>query len=130
MVEEKEEAPDLTADLEKARKEIKNLRRALAELSQEAEADKARADHELKSLRMEHRELADLRSLVFNINTADPARVEKTTRQISYPYSTRKRTVVFGGHDIIAEDGRLIFSSNFEIDGAPAISVEIFEKAE
>ena len=30
----------------------------------------------------------------------------------------------------IAEDGTLVFYNNFEIDGAPAISVEIFEKAE
>lgn len=30
----------------------------------------------------------------------------------------------------IAEDGTLLFYNNFEIDGAPMVSVEIFEKAE
>ena len=29
----------------------------------------------------------------------NPERLEKTERKISYPYSTRKRTVIFGGHD-------------------------------
>ena len=31
-----------------------------------ADADRAKYEHELRSLRMEHRELSDLRSLVFN----------------------------------------------------------------
>ena len=85
--------------LERAKKEIKNLKSTLAMVSREADSDRAKYEHELRALRMEHCELADLRSLVFNINTADPAKVEKVERQISYPYSTRKRIVVFGGHD-------------------------------
>ena len=92
--------PDNTKELlERARKEIRNLKSTLAMVSREAEDAQAKYEHELKALRLEHRELADLRSLVFNMNSADPQKVEKTTRQIIYPYTPRKRTVVFGGHD-------------------------------
>ena len=45
---------------------------------------------------MEHRELADLRSLVFN--QENEVR-EEPTKAFEYPYETKKRTVIFGGHD-------------------------------
>ena len=61
-----------------------------------ADADRAKYERELKTLRMEHRELADLRSLVFN--QENEVR-EEPTKGYSYPYETRKRTVIFGGHD-------------------------------
>ena len=90
---------DLQDELDKARKEIKALRTALYTERRETETERTRTEHEMKVLRMEHRELADLRTLVFNQQSSDPARLEKTDRQISYPYETKKRTVVFGGHD-------------------------------
>ena len=87
--------------LERAKKEIKELKRTLATVSREAESDRARYEHELKPLRMEHRELADLRELVFNRELAPDAQVrrEKVEKKYSYPYATKKRTVIFGGHD-------------------------------
>jgi hypothetical protein len=48
---------------------------------------------------MEHRELAELRDLVFNRDNEEAERPEKAEVHITYPYTTRKRTVVFGGHD-------------------------------
>ncbi len=98
VTEEKMEAPDTSILLERARKEIKNLKKALSEISREAEDKENRYEHELKTLRMEHRELADLRELVFN-REQDQRKVEKVEKQYSYPYSNRKRTVIFGGHD-------------------------------
>ena len=100
--EAKAPAQDLDKDLlERAKKEIKNLRRTLASVSQEAESDRAKYEHELKALRREHRELADLRELVFNRELAPEiqARREKTEKQYEYPYITKKRTVIFGGHE-------------------------------
>ena len=104
-IEEEPEDPKLTAykdesaELEKAKKEIKALKEALSMERREADNDRVKYERELKTLRLEHRELADLRTLVFNQQSTDPTRLEKTTQQISYPYSTKKRTVVFGGHD-------------------------------
>ena len=90
---------DHSEELEQARQEIKALRAALYKERREASDDRAKLEHELKSLRMEHRELADLRELVFNRESENPERLEKVEKQYEYPYQTRKRTVVFGGHD-------------------------------
>lgn len=100
-----DEGIDLIAELQKARndlsaahKQIKSLREALAETRQEAAREQAEAERELKKLRREHRELADLRQLVFNLqNSVDDETKDEDT--IEYPYETRRRTVVFGGHD-------------------------------
>ena len=97
--EPKENKGETAEELKKARNEIKALRDALYKERREASDDRARYEHELKALRMEHRELADLRTLVFNRENENSERLEKTERKISYPYSTRKRTVIFGGHD-------------------------------
>ena len=97
--EPKENKGETAEELDKAKQEIKALRAALYKERRTANDDRAKYEHELKSLRMEHRELADLRELVFNRESENPERLEKTERKISYPYQTRKRTVVFGGHD-------------------------------
>ncbi len=86
-------------ELEKAKQEINALRDALYKERREASDERAKYEHELKALRMEHRELADLRTLVFNQENEVPEHLERTERKINYPYSTRKRTVIFGGHD-------------------------------
>ena len=91
-----EENAKLKAELEQAKKQIKSLRSVLNTEKHTADADRAKYERELKSLRMEHRELADLRSLVFN--RENEVR-EEPVKGYSYPYETRKRTVIFGGHD-------------------------------
>ena len=88
---------DPSEELKKAKQEIKALRDALYRERRVSSDDRAKYEHELKALRMEHRELADLRTLVFN--RENPEQEEKTRRQIDYPYRTKKRTVIFGGHD-------------------------------
>ena len=52
-----------------------------------------------RSREMMDRELADLRDLVFHREAEDSARLEKPDKVYAYPYETKKRTVVFGGHD-------------------------------
>jgi hypothetical protein len=71
----------------------------MAASRQEYERERAKYERELKSLRMEHRELADLRNLVFSLDREDPERREEPEEGFTYPYTTRKRTVVFGGHE-------------------------------
>ncbi len=98
---EEEDREKLKEELLAAKKQLKTLKTALAETRQEAGRERAKYEYELKNLRMEHRELADLRELVFNseLSEAERERREKPEQQYSYPYTTRKRTVVFGGHD-------------------------------
>ena len=76
---------------------IKGLKKALSEMRRQSEKDKANMEKELRILRREHRELADLRELVFNQEN-EPSE-EKVSDEIRYPYQTKKRTVVFGGHE-------------------------------
>ena len=51
----------------------------------------------------EHRELADLREIVFNAQFSDAAgdlpQPSAASAGIEYPYETARRTTVFGGHD-------------------------------
>jgi len=91
-----EELKRVREELEKARKQIKNLQSALSTEKRAADADRAKYERDLKDLRMEHRELADLRELLFNQENEIR---ETPTKDYTYPYETRKRTVVFGGHD-------------------------------
>ena len=91
-----EENAKLKAELDQAKKQIKSLKSLLNTEKHTADADRAKYERELKTLRMEHRELADLRSLMFN--QENEVR-EEPTKGYSYPYETRKRTVIFGGHD-------------------------------
>ena len=82
------------------KQQLKSLKKTLAVSRQEQLNEKSRYEHELKALRLEHRELADLREIVFNQNSDSEAqaRREILEKTYSYPYSTRKRTVIFGGH--------------------------------
>lgn len=94
------ETPDkLQAELSAAKKRIKSLGNELARTRQEANNERAKLEHELKALRLEHRELADLRELVFNREVENSERLERVEKEYSYPYETKKRTVIFGGHD-------------------------------
>lgn len=86
------------AEVEKAKREIKILKEALVTERKIAETKYSKYEQELKVLNMEHRELADLRDLVFNQENSVHIQEEKQ-ESISFPYETRKRTVVFGGHE-------------------------------
>jgi hypothetical protein len=93
------EKQQLQEEIKSLKKQVKNLNSSLAASRKEAEREKENYEKELKVLRMEHRELADLRDLVFNRDNEEAERPEKAEVHITYPYTTRKRTVVFGGHD-------------------------------
>ena len=120
---------DAAAELEKARKEIKNLRRALSEANREANSQKAKYEKELKTLRQEHRELADLREIVFNKERSEPE--EKTGSQITFPYELKKRTIIFGGHDSFLKTlKKLIPDAKYVDPGNYTFSPEIIRNAD
>jgi len=88
--------------IDQLKEELKKSKAAL----HSAEVESRNTRKELASTKSiyerEHRELADLREIVFNAQFADgsvepeqPATVSEET----YPYETAKRTTVFGGHD-------------------------------
>ncbi|MBE6041762.1 MAG: hypothetical protein E7220_04485 [Clostridiales bacterium] len=105
---------DTAAELEKARREIKSLRRALSEVSRDANQQRAKYEQELKTLRQEHRELTDLREIVFNRERGEIE--EKTESKIVFPYEPKKRTVIFGGHDVFLKTLRKLIPDAKYID--------------
>lgn len=121
----------LKDELNQAKKQIKSLRNVLNNEKHAADAERAKYEHELKELRMEHRELADLRSLVFNQDAENPERLEKVEKHYSYPYETRKRTVVFGGHDSFLRVFKPMFPNVRFVDADNlAFSPEIIRNAD
>ena len=93
-----DELREINRRLDEARKQIKSLRKMLAETKREADSERIKYEREMKAHRREHKELADLRSLFFNKAVGDAQQSEKPEKLYSYPYQTKKRTVVFGGH--------------------------------
>lgn len=99
------EKDELKREVASAGRRIKGLKASLSELRQTYKKEREAVEKELKELRMEHRELADLRELVFNRETE----LKKETdpgQEIAFPYYTKKRTVIFGGHDTFLKEIR------------------------
>lgn len=82
------------------REEIKRLRTALHDAEKAArDARKALEDNKAQSL-IEHRELADLRELVFRQNEEELADEDEPAKDTGvFPYTVQRDTLVFGGHD-------------------------------
>lgn len=93
-----EESEQKEADLRKANDRIKELENLLAVTNKQANRDKQSYEDKIAALRMEHRELADLRELVFKEQN-DVQESSEIRSDIELPYTTRKRNVIFGGHD-------------------------------
>ena len=80
--------------------EIKRLRTALYEADKAArDARKALEDSRTQAAR-EHRELADLRELIFNRENAQEQEEESPEEaEDGFPYQVQHSTLVFGGHE-------------------------------
>lgn len=89
---------DMQSELEALRAEVKNLKQQVYDYSREARDERQRFENLAQKAANDAQELHDLRELVFNQQTAfeeDTVPVD----EISFPYYTDKRIVVFGGHD-------------------------------
>ena len=88
---------ELSEKADRQREEIQTLSKAL----HEAERITRAVNKELERLRaesqLEHRELADLRELVFLQNTQEEE-PEEAELEEGFPYEVQKDTLVFGGH--------------------------------
>ena len=89
-----EETEDNSEDL---KAEIKRLRAALHDAEKASRDAKRELEKAQSEARLEHRELADLRELVFNRESVEEE--EKSEEAQPEKYTVTQRTVVFGGHD-------------------------------
>ena len=100
---DKEDLPpvDWKAQKEEYEKQIKKLRSALHSAEKTAQEAKKKLEQQNSASEAEHRELADLREVVFNKEEFDSydGSAEEVVDDDKYPYTVQKSTVVFGGHE-------------------------------
>ncbi|MBR1659549.1 MAG: hypothetical protein IJ705_04460 [Oscillospiraceae bacterium] len=112
--------------------EVKRLKSALHSSEQENRETKKALASLKSSAERERRELADLRDIVFRRESdlPEPAE-ERAEEQIEYPYETRKRTVVFGGHDTFLKAIKpMLPTVRFVDSGNLAFNAEIVRNAD
>ena len=80
-------------------KQIQQLRSALHTAEKSAKESKRKLEQQQKQAEAEHRELADLREIVFNQEDDTSSDGEAPIDSKVYPYTVQKSTVVFGGHE-------------------------------
>ena len=98
--EEKQRIQDLQDQLSEAKRENEALRNELAALRKKSRKEESEREEERRISIQEHRELADLRELVFcKEQGEEPEGESAAPAQVVLPYSVRKKTVVFGGHE-------------------------------
>ena len=98
--EEKQRIQDLQDQLSEAKRENEALRNELAALRKKTRREVSEWEEERRISLQEHRELADLRELVFcKEQGEEPEEESAAPAQVVLPYSVRKKTVVFGGHE-------------------------------
>ena len=97
-------------DPERLKEEVRKLRAALHE-SERAARDARKELASIKAMEAkEHRELADLREVVFNREEAGEE--EEPTPDGEWPYAVQKDTVVFGGHATWARGIKSLLEGN------------------
>ena len=102
-VEETKQLEDVADELVRQQKENEKLKKALAGLRHKFKNLEETHEQSVKKTEKERRELYDLRELMFNMdnglfNAAD-SEEEESGKEISYPYTLKKRMVIFGGHE-------------------------------
>ena len=78
--------------------EIKQLKNLLAEMRREIKTEKKKVEKGQAEAAREHRELADLREVVFNQENMQESMEEEPPIGNEWPYKVKKDTLVFGGH--------------------------------
>jgi len=94
---------ELKARIAELKKQLEHAKKTAYDASREIREQKKQQEKLEKKLAMEQQELADLRELVFHQqeNIYQDAAADEN---ITFPYKTTLRTVVFGGHDSWARE--------------------------
>jgi cell division protein FtsB len=98
VIEKVQDADALKAEIEKLRKEGQQLRSALHSAEKTNNDLRKKLSKLQEQSKAEHRELSDLREIVFKSDTPEPEETEEIST-VEFPYTVLKTTVVFGGHD-------------------------------
>lgn len=96
--EESQEAEKDSRQVALLKNEIKRLRGSLHEADRAARDAKKELESVRQKAELEHRELADLREVVFYEAKDEEETPEAEGTSEAFPYAVRKSTVIFGGH--------------------------------
>ena len=116
-------------EIKKLRGEIKKLQNALHNAHTEARRAKEAMTGMETETRSEHQELIDLRELLFN-KQDEKYFTEKIEDDITFPYETIRRTVVFGGHDTWAREIKLKLPNVRFVDRGAIPNAEMIRHAD
>lgn len=90
---------ELCQQLKKLKSQNDDLKKALYAATKEAEQVRSEAERSNEERASEQQELYDLRELVFRQTNEEEESESGQDASIRWPYTAKKRTVVFGGHE-------------------------------
>ena len=123
----------LQQEISRYKDEIKKLKRSFVLEKQRFSEKLSEQQEKNKVFQKERQELIDLRELVFNQENDVHAEGQQVVevQEVSYPYETKKRTVVFGGHDSFLKVIKPMFPTVRFVDTKNiSFSPEIIRKAD
>ena len=124
-----EQVKTLQAQLKEYQVQAKQLRSSVHSLEQEARKVEKAMEPEKTAAEMEHRELADLRELVFNQENGEEEMPDESDD--SFPYEVQADTLIFGGHSTWLKSIRQMLKGNIRfIDKDLHFDVNIVRNAE
>ena len=111
--------------------QVKRLRSSLHTLEQEARGAEKKLEEAKASAEMEHRELADLRELIFKQETGESEEETADEPDDTFPYEVQADTLIFGGHSTWLKAIRQMLKGNVRfIDKDFHFDVSIIRHAE
>ena len=109
--------------------QVKQLRTSAHSFQQEARKTEKALEEEKAAAEMEHRELADLRELIFNQENGEEETAEEPDD--TFPYEVKADTLIFGGHSTWLKAIRQMLKGNIRfIDKDLHFDVNIVRNAE
>ena len=95
---DEQSAEEMKSQIKSLQAEVKRLKEASYEAGREVQEERLRYESLAQKAANDAQELHDLRELMFNQQN-DLYDAQETAVDISFPYQTSRRIIVFGGHD-------------------------------
>ena len=126
-----EQVTVLQSQMKEYQSQVKRLRSSLHTLEQEARGAEKKLEEAKASAEMEHRELADLRELIFKQETGESEEETADEPDDTFPYEVQADTLIFGGHSTWLKAIRQMLKGNVRfIDKDFHFDVSIIRHAE
>ena len=92
------DASELQEQVRSLKDEVRRLKGALSDADRKAAAERENAAQAAANHEAEHRELIELRELVYRLSNGGQDDETMLPEPVAFPYTAKQRMVVFGGH--------------------------------